>query len=533
MADNDNQSRTPRFRMVAKAQVSGWRFMLHRLEHALVRRETDVIDDPQKMQSGALVVGAVVAVLIVAVCGIWGFFAAPGSVGSADIVSDKSTSALYVRIKDVLHPVTNLASARLIVGSPQNPVAVKSSAIEKMARGPLVGIAGAPVQMLPSSDPNSQWTLCDVAATGAAVPLDPTTGLPTTAASAVTTTAIGGPLTKGPATSDTLSGNVARLVTYSGQSWLVYRDPKGVAVRAQIDMSEAAVTTAFGVDGSTAAVPISKGLFDAIPARNALAAPTIPSAGSASTLRKTAVTSDVKVGSVLTTSSVDGEEFYVVLRDGIEQIGRATASLIRNEDSQGTVAPISVTPDAIAQTPRVSSLDVGYYPPAPVRLLSTADMPVTCYTWAKGQSDPTASTSMLTGRALPLTAEQAKSAITLVTGSRSGGSTADRAYMPPTSGRFIRVTGDDPAVVSRESLWWISDTGVRYGIDNSSDVSAANSTVASLGIGDPVPAPWSVVRMFAAGPTLSQADARVTHDGMNVDPQVAPLASSDPAAGEN
>lgn len=33
-------------RLTTKVQVSGWRFLLRRLEHAIVRRDTRMFDDP-------------------------------------------------------------------------------------------------------------------------------------------------------------------------------------------------------------------------------------------------------------------------------------------------------------------------------------------------------------------------------------------------------------------------------------------------------------------------------------------------------
>ena len=45
---------------------------------------------------------------------------------------------------DTVHPVLNLASARLIAGTPANPEVVSAAAIDNAKRGPLVGIPGAP-----------------------------------------------------------------------------------------------------------------------------------------------------------------------------------------------------------------------------------------------------------------------------------------------------------------------------------------------------------------------------------------------------
>lgn len=50
MAELEGPERRRRrgFRLTAKYQVSGWRFLYRRLQHALVRRDTRMIDDPQR-----------------------------------------------------------------------------------------------------------------------------------------------------------------------------------------------------------------------------------------------------------------------------------------------------------------------------------------------------------------------------------------------------------------------------------------------------------------------------------------------------
>ncbi|MCV7083956.1 type VII secretion protein EccB, partial [Mycolicibacterium insubricum] len=41
--------------------------------------------------------------------------------GTDVVLADRASSALYVRVNDQLHPVLNLASARLIAGKPVSP----------------------------------------------------------------------------------------------------------------------------------------------------------------------------------------------------------------------------------------------------------------------------------------------------------------------------------------------------------------------------------------------------------------------------
>lgn len=113
--------------------------------------------------------------------------------------------------------------------------------------------------------------------------------------------------------------------------------------------------------------------------------------------------------------------------------------------------------------------------------------------------------ALLSGAALPL--PDGLRTVDLVT-SGSGG-VATRVALSPGRGYYLDSGG---------SLFWVSDTGVRYGIDTEAD----DKTTAALGLtGPPLPIPWSVLAQFAAGPTLSRADAMLAHDALPPDPRPA------------
>ena len=114
-----------------------------------MRGDVRMLDDPLRAQSLSLIAGVILAVIIVAVCAVLAFLRRPGTLGNAPIVMVRDSGALYVRIGDTVHPVMNLASARLIAGTPANPEAVNMSAISNTKSGPLVGIPGAPATIAP------------------------------------------------------------------------------------------------------------------------------------------------------------------------------------------------------------------------------------------------------------------------------------------------------------------------------------------------------------------------------------------------
>lgn len=81
--------------------------------------------------------------------------------GGAPVVMGRQTGALYVRMGETLHPVFNLASARLIAGGGADPLPVREADIARAARGPLLGIPGAPQLVGPALTGPVSWSVCD------------------------------------------------------------------------------------------------------------------------------------------------------------------------------------------------------------------------------------------------------------------------------------------------------------------------------------------------------------------------------------
>jgi hypothetical protein len=99
----------------------------------------------------------------------------------------------------------------------------------------------------------------------------------------------------------------------------------------------------------------------------------------------------------------------------------------------------------------------------------------------------------------------------VLAGADGAGPGLDAVFVEPGRGHLIQVTGSEPDSTRAESLFYVNDSGVRYGI-------ADLDTAATIGLGDtPAPAPWSIVSLLAAGPTLSRDNALVSHDGMAPD----------------
>ncbi len=290
-------------RTTSGIQISGYRFLVRRMEHALVRGDVRMLDDPLRAQSLSLVAGCVLAAIAVAVCGVLAFLRPSGDVGSATIVIVRESGALYVRIGDTMHPALNLTSARLITGVAQEPELVSMSAVERTKRGALVGIPGAPdTTATPLGADESVWTACD-----------DTTG---------STTVLAGQ------TSAHLDGSQSALVTPQGETaaatYLLYEGR-----RARLDLRNHAVVRALKLDGVVPR-PVSRALLDVLPEAPDIAPPSVPGAGAPSVLP------GVPIGAVMGLTRAGSTEYYVALADGVQRVGEVAADLIRFTYSTAT-----------------------------------------------------------------------------------------------------------------------------------------------------------------------------------------------------
>jgi hypothetical protein len=165
----------------------------------------------------------------------------------------KQSGALYVRVGETLHPVLNLASARLIARTNANPRPVPESELSRSKRGPLLGIPGGP-QFLgePLADDELRWAVCDT---------DDGTSLNTT----VVVGRAEGPLSHRLATDQ----SVLVKPRFGGSTYLLY-DGR----RAVVNLAEPAVARVLGLDGRVP-LTVSPVLLNALPEAPPITAPRI------------------------------------------------------------------------------------------------------------------------------------------------------------------------------------------------------------------------------------------------------------------
>ncbi|CPR10779.1 ESX-2 secretion system protein eccB2 [Mycobacterium bohemicum DSM 44277] len=486
-------------------QNSGHLFYNRRLRAATTRFSVRMKHDDRK-QTAALILSMV----LVAIAGGWmmllNVLKPTGVVGDSAIIGDRESGAIYARIDGRLYPALNLTSARLATGTPGQPTWVKPAEIAKYPTGPLVGIPGAPAAMPVNRGGPSAWAVCDTA------------GRPRTGDKPVVT-AVAGQLNGGGRAAP-LRDDAGVLVTFDGRTYVIWGGK-----RSQIDPSNRAVTLSLGLDpGVTSPVEISRALFDGLPATEPLRVPQVPQAGTPSKW-----VSGSQVGAVLQAQTAGGgSQFYVLLPDGVQKITSFVADLLRSANSYGSTAPRAVSPDVLVNIPEVSPLALDYYPTGRLNFVDTAANPTTCVGWEKWSTDPQARVAVYNGRGLPVPPSTDDRIVQLVRDDRDPASVvANQVLVLPGAANFVTSTSGVVTADSRESMFWVSDNGVRFG------VASDDSTLRALGLdaASAVQAPWPLLRTFAAGPALSQQAALVVRDTVPTLGQVAVVTTSAKAGG--
>ncbi|WNG87827.1 type VII secretion protein EccB [Mycobacterium sp. ITM-2016-00317] len=467
------------FRLTTKVQVSGWRFLLRRLEHAIVRRDTRMFDDPLQFYSRAVSAGIIIAILICLGAVLLAYFKPLGKRGGDTLLVDRTTNQLYLMLPDgnQLRPAYNLTSARLILGDGKTPVAVKSEELDKMPKGPPVGIPGAPYATPVSASADSQWSVCD------------TVIKPDSVAPAVKSSVLITPLALDASVAAMTSGQ-GMLVSFKNQDWLVTETGRHL-----VDMADRAVTSAVGIPVTARSTPISEGLFNALPDAGPWRLPAIPAGG---TPNSVGLPPELVVGSVFVTVTDSDEQHHVVLPNGVAKVNNTTAAALRATNSYGLIEPPSMEASAVARIP-----EQVYDSPLPdtaMEMLVRQEVPTLCWTWQRVAGDQSPTMTVIAGRRLPLPATALSTGIDQITGDAT-------VYI--SGGQYIRLQSPDPRY--GENLYYIDPQGVRYGLPD-------EETAAKLGLSAPRTAPWQVVGLLVDGPVLSQQAALVEHDTLPANP---------------
>jgi type VII secretion protein EccB len=493
----------------SKAQVQAYRFVLKRMESALVRRDAVMLHDPMRTHLRAAIVGLIVALVVVAGFLVYGLFK-PKSTLAEGIVVGKQSGATYVFVTNPerrLIPVTNLASARLILLAQQQnggsqpgpgsgavePRLVDDSALRDITRTPVAGIPGAPNDIPTSQElVDPKWSVCDTVTVNERDP-DPT------AKPEVKTTALIGLDRPG----RPLGGQEGLLLRYdanAGSSYYLVHSGK----RHRIDPTNAAVRNAFDLQDPRAQNTddrlVSVGFLNAIPPGEELKAPAIPGSGTQSRFEGL---TDLQVGDVFKVESAQqGGTFtyWVILQNGVQRVPHTLADLLLNTAGRfDEIPPRRAT--VVTPLPNLNVLDTDGFPEDAPPIVPIRQSTVACLHWVfaedRQQFTVTVSDRMFAPGGLQATQ----------LAQRDGrGDRLDEVMIQGGKGAAVRSVVENQTI-GTGTMFLVTDQGVKFGIPTAEIAGA-------LGLQEFKPAPESIVSLLHAGPALDPNDAICTFDSV-------------------
>lgn len=321
-------------RPTTPAQVSGHRFLVRRVEHALVRADAKMLHDPLRTRGRAVAAALVLVALVAAGSVVLGLVRpGEGAVADHEVIATPGGD-LHVLINGRLHPVANLASARLALGRPAVAHEVGAGALSGQRLGAPIGIPGAPpvAAEKPAPTPRAAGVCEHVAAN----PADPAGGLRVTE----TLVRLGD--------HRVLDDATAYLAHGDGAHWLVTGGR-----RARIDISDPLLARAVGL-GSAPVRPVGPAWLRAIPQVPDVAAPHVGEVGAPTGFP---VPFDA-VGRVVDA----GDRTVAVTAAGAVDVGPVVAEVLAGLGGRETADE-----QALARVPVAPSIDRGSLPEQPPR----------------------------------------------------------------------------------------------------------------------------------------------------------------------
>lgn len=440
-----------------------------------------MLHDPLKRQATGLTVGVVAAVIGVAGAAVLSLLDPAPDVDRTSIMVGRDSGQMYVRVEDSVHPVHNLASARLVLGEAAEPDTVRDSDIAGTTRGGLLGIPGAPSALPGHRDEQSAgsvtWTVCDDIA-------DADRGRPRITGTSVVAREGDGP------GRETAPDEIV-LADQAGAGWLL-RD----GTRARIDLGDGDLLSILGLGGVDPR-PVTAALIDPLPEVDPVERPRIEMVGEPVDYGL----DGLRIGQVFTVDTATGTRTYVALADGVQEVGPVLADVIRSTSTVGAV--VEVAPDRMG-VPRSVALDVEAFPGSRPSVLATVDSPVLCVRDAGGRDSNSRRVTLVAGALAP-GREEARA----VAGADGGGPAVDAVGVP---GGGLVVAAAGRGTTTRSSVTTIvSDTGVRFDVPD-------GETAAMLGLGGtPVPVDAAVLDRLPSGPRLDRESALVSRDGADLE----------------
>ncbi|WP_410639597.1 type VII secretion protein EccB [Amycolatopsis sp. lyj-346] len=534
-----------------KSQVQAYRFVLRRMQSALVRRDAVMLHDPMRTHTRATIVGVVLGALAMIVFVVWGLLSPAPSVPEAgNIVIGEQSGTVYVVAGNPkkLIPTFNLASARLLLlaqqkqpgaggatGAPaapapaspasvKNPTVVSDEQLKNIPRDKLTGIPDGP-QLIPTDSQriSPNWAVCDQ------VQLDPS--LPNPDTGRTNTYVFGGIAPSGLGTE--LGENEALLAKAdNGKTYLVYRlpssrnRPNANTVRAEIDVDNPndAVRTALQLPPSPR--KITQGLLNAIPEVAKLTPPKIQNG------QAPADFDGLTAGDVFATQQAGQRElnYWAITTTGIQRVSSAVADIIRVAKNGSSSSIQTLGLDKLAGARTLQPTDPDYIPvddfprSVPTVLDATKNSSVACLGWSLTGSGPDQDghTSVYVDTQLPGQKSTGEK-FTPMTVTTPGPNRVplNGFYLKPGFAAVVQsATGK--ASFGKGQIQLISDRGVRYSVPDA-------QTADAIGMNNRQPAPESIIGLLPTGASLNTQDVLRQFDAVPIDPNAGSYPTAQPA----
>ncbi|GAB3406556.1 type VII secretion protein EccB [Flindersiella endophytica] len=431
-------------------QLQSYQFVLQRMMHALVLRETDPEHPPFRRGVIGMLAGIGIAVLALAGVAVYGQISPGGkqSWRSGDsVIVEKETGTRYVFRGGVLYPTANYASALLLGDKYSKPVMVAQKSLLGVPRGPRIGISNAP-DSLPVKDRllGGGWSLC-------AQPRVDDSGSP-----AVRSVLLVG---REPGAARPVDDAALLVADSSGRRYLLWHGYRHVI------QDQATVAAALALD-SESWLRAAPAWLDVIPSGPALGPIDVPEAGKASKLLRPGRTGSLYV---VQTSTGQGQ-YYLLLRDRLLPISSLRYDIQRSAPVTRQAYP-GVLPEAIpldaAVVARVSG---GVTAQGGVASQADSDLPSTRPSFVQ----PPSSTASVCAR---FTSSGFRPALTIAgtlpTAGKAGATTgrgpgglplADVVVVPPGHGAVVESMAAPGQPAGSGALSFVSDLGRRYQLAN-------------------------------------------------------------------
>ncbi|MFD0490276.1 type VII secretion protein EccB [Saccharopolyspora spinosporotrichia] len=452
-------------------QVQAHSFMTARLVSALVRAEPDAADRPLRRTPFGMAIGLMLAVLIVAGFAVASMFWPGGAtkwMQPGTLIVEKETGTRYVLAGGVLHPVSNLASARLLLGANMQVASTPQSSLSEVPRGTPVGIIGAPDSLPdPSRPANGTWLLCADSTTDASGARQPTLSL-----------GVGEAFQTQPVPDD----RAVLVRVADGTEYLAWRDKRMKLVGPWVGR-------ALGYDDG-AAVRVRDAWVNALPAGPDLGAPPVSNQGQPGPVLDGEPT---KVGQVFRVDGIGVQERYFVLTgEGLLPVTKTGAAL-----ALGNPATASAYGGAKVEARTLSSaaLASAMVLPAPEAMAAWPPVPPALVT---GQRPCVQTVTNGTSASHRLVSAHSVGNAAVVGGPGITGTelTADRIAVQAGGGMLVRTL---PAPgVAGAGLYLVAEPGAKFPV-------AGQQTATALGLpaDKAVGVPANLLDLLPTGPVLS------------------------------